>query len=38
MQADIVLVTSENTSDNSNKEISARAFIRNYLLPSITGP
>lgn len=36
--ADIVLVTSENTSDNSNEEISARAFIRNYLLPSITGP
>lgn len=36
--ADIVLVTSENTSGNSNEEISARAFIRNYLLPSITGP
>lgn len=37
--ADIVLVTSENTSDNSNnKEINSRAFIRDYLLPSITGP
>ena len=37
--ADIVLVTSENTSDNSdNKEIDPTAFIRDYLLPSITGP
>jgi CubicO group peptidase (beta-lactamase class C family) len=36
--ADIVLVTSENTSDNSiNKEIDPRAFIRDYLLPSTTG-
>jgi CubicO group peptidase (beta-lactamase class C family) len=33
--ADIVLVTSENTSDN-NKEINSGAFIRDYLLPSIT--
>jgi CubicO group peptidase (beta-lactamase class C family) len=37
--ADIVLVTSENTSNNNNnKEINSRAFIRDYLLPSITGP
>lgn len=36
--ADIVLVTSENTSKNSNKEINSRAFIRDYLLPSITRP
>lgn len=37
--ADIVLVTSENTSENtSNKEIDSRAFIRDYLLPSMTGP
>jgi CubicO group peptidase (beta-lactamase class C family) len=37
--ADIVLVTSENTSDNTvNKEIDAMAFIRDYLLLSITGP
>ncbi|MGP4009650.1 serine hydrolase domain-containing protein [Streptomyces sp. 4N124] len=37
--ADIVLVTSENTSNTSNnKEINSRAFIRDYLLPSITGP
>ena len=36
---DIVLVTSQNTNDNSiNKEIDPRAFIRDYLLPSITGP
>jgi CubicO group peptidase (beta-lactamase class C family) len=35
--ADIVLVTSENTSGN-NKEINPRAFIRDYLLPSLTGP
>jgi CubicO group peptidase (beta-lactamase class C family) len=34
--ADVVLVTSENSSNN--KEINARAFIRDYLLPSITGP
>lgn len=39
--ADIVLVTSQNTSesagDNSiNKEIDPRAFIRDYLLPSTT--
>lgn len=33
--ADLVLVTSENTSENSiNKEIDPRAFIRDYLLPS----
>jgi CubicO group peptidase (beta-lactamase class C family) len=37
--ADIVLVTSENTSNNSiNKEINPRAFIRDYLLPATTGP
>ncbi|MFG1687090.1 serine hydrolase domain-containing protein [Nonomuraea sp. NPDC049269] len=37
--ADIVLVTSENTGNNSiNKEIDSRAFLRDYLLPSITGP
>ncbi|WP_210583349.1 serine hydrolase [Streptomyces sp. GESEQ-35] len=37
--ADIVLVTSENTSNTSNnKEINSTAFIRDYLLPSITGP
>jgi CubicO group peptidase (beta-lactamase class C family) len=36
---DIVLVTTENTSSDSiNKEIDPRAFIRDYLLPSITGP
>lgn len=34
--ADIVLVTSENS--NNNKEINSRAFIRDYLLPAITGP
>ncbi|WP_307530875.1 serine hydrolase domain-containing protein [Streptomyces umbrinus] len=37
--ADIVLVTSENTSNDSvNKEIDPREFIRDYLLPAITGP
>ncbi|WP_419668545.1 beta-lactamase family protein [Streptomyces phaeochromogenes] len=37
--ADVVLVTSEDTSDNSiNKEINPREFIRDYLLPAITGP
>ncbi|MFC6083599.1 serine hydrolase domain-containing protein [Sphaerisporangium aureirubrum] len=37
--ADIVLVTSENTSNNHlNKEIDPGAFIRDHLLPSITGP
>lgn len=37
--ADVVLVTSEETSDNStNKEINPREFIRDYLLPAITGP
>ncbi|MFG2346934.1 serine hydrolase domain-containing protein [Streptomyces phaeochromogenes] len=37
--ADIVLVTSENTSDNSNnKEINPGEFIRDYLLPAIAGP
>ncbi|MEU3984612.1 serine hydrolase [Streptomyces sp. NPDC026672] len=37
--ADVVLVTSENTSDNSvNKEINAREFIRDHLLPSMTEP
>ncbi|MEU9782649.1 serine hydrolase [Streptomyces phaeochromogenes] len=37
--ADIVLVTSENTSDNSiNKEINPREFIRDYLLAAITDP
>ncbi|GHH60761.1 CubicO group peptidase (beta-lactamase class C family) [Streptomyces umbrinus] len=37
--ADVVLVTSEDTSDNSiNKEINSREFIRDYLLPAITGP
>ncbi|MEU8865771.1 serine hydrolase domain-containing protein [Streptomyces umbrinus] len=36
---DVVLVTSEDTSDNSiNKEINPREFIRDYLLPAITGP
>jgi CubicO group peptidase (beta-lactamase class C family) len=37
--ADIVLVTSENTGTNSiNEEIDPRTFIRDHLLPSITGP
>ncbi|MFD3374144.1 MULTISPECIES: serine hydrolase domain-containing protein [unclassified Streptomyces] len=37
--ADIVLVTSENTSDKSiNKEIDPGEFIRDHLLPAISGP
>lgn len=37
--ADIVLVTSENTDDKrTNQEIDSRGFIRDYLLPSLTGP
>ncbi|WP_326726745.1 serine hydrolase domain-containing protein [Streptomyces phaeochromogenes] len=37
--ADIVLVTSENTSENSiNKEINPGEFIRDYLLPAMTDP
>ncbi|MBO3749908.1 serine hydrolase [Streptosporangiaceae bacterium NEAU-GS5] len=37
--ADIVLVTTENTSDdNVNEEIDPEAFIRDRLLPAITGP
>ncbi|MEU9954999.1 serine hydrolase [Streptomyces sp. NPDC050982] len=37
--ADIVLVTSENTSDSSiNKEINPGEFIRDYLLPATAGP
>jgi CubicO group peptidase (beta-lactamase class C family) len=36
---DTVLVTSENTGNSSvNKEINPREFIRDYLLPAITGP
>ncbi|MFD3307434.1 serine hydrolase domain-containing protein [Streptomyces sp. NPDC058694] len=37
--ADIVLVTSENTGDKSiNKEIDPGEFIRDHLLPAISGP
>jgi CubicO group peptidase (beta-lactamase class C family) len=37
--ADLVLVTSEKTNDNStNKEIDPTTFIRDYLLPATTGP
>lgn len=34
--ADIVLVTSENSNNSESKEINSTAFIRDYLLPSIT--
>jgi CubicO group peptidase (beta-lactamase class C family) len=36
---DIVLVTSENTSDNwKNVEINSGAFIKDYLIPAVTRP